>query len=99
MDNLLCSCLCVCNVIVELHAMNEKVFNDILTTKQEWIVHRCIGLSIMTRPGFLLIVVLEGYLMCFIFCCPSKINATNVTYTFKNNASDHDIYTKVVDLL
>jgi hypothetical protein len=79
--------------------MNEKVFNDIFTRNQEWIVRRCIGSSIMTRPGFLLIVALERYLMCFIFCCPSKIYATNVTHTFEKNASDYDIYTKVVDLL
>ena len=35
--NLLCSCLCLCDIIVGLHAMDEKMFNDILIGKK-----RCI---------------------------------------------------------
>ena len=31
--NLLCSCLCLFDEIVELHPLNEKMFNDFLMVK------------------------------------------------------------------
>jgi hypothetical protein len=34
---LLCSCLCLFDVIVDLHAMDEKAFNDFLIRKSKWI--------------------------------------------------------------
>ena len=37
MAKLLCCCFCLFNVVVELHAMDEKMFNDSLIGKQTWI--------------------------------------------------------------
>ena len=36
---LLCSCLCLIDVIVELHVVFEKVFNDFVIERQKWIVY------------------------------------------------------------
>lgn len=36
---LLCSCLCVFDVVVELHAMDEKMFNDFLIGKWKWFLY------------------------------------------------------------
>ena len=36
---LLCSYLCMFDAIVELHAMNEKMFNDFFIGKCKWILY------------------------------------------------------------
>ena len=36
---LMCSCLCLFDAIIELHVMDESIFNEFLIRKRMWILH------------------------------------------------------------
>jgi hypothetical protein len=38
-DKLLCSCLCLLDAIIDLHAMDEKIFNDFFIGKGKWVLY------------------------------------------------------------
>ena len=35
----MCSCLCLFDAIIELHVMDESIFNEFLIRKRMWILH------------------------------------------------------------